>query len=147
MIKAILIIYNGEDLNEGIVSVIAENMRTMTNATNVDVFSLDKVDSVNPTLEDDAMTPEDKAVVLIGTMMKNQLSSNPSTFEFAKELLHKIEVARNRANSKNNRAFINALFILSQEDLRISRHLLEKYHLNEELIRVIKSIYHSVVSV
>lgn len=85
-------------------------------------------------------TPEDEAVVVIGTIMKDELTHFNAT-AFLASLMQKINEASVAPNQESNKAFMNALFILSKEDLVISSSLLKKYKLNAQKIALIKRAY------
>lgn len=86
------------------------------------------------------MMPEEKAVIYIGTLMKDELT-NFNAVAFTSALLSRINEASTNPSQEDNKAFMNALFILSGEDLRISRTILEKYKLDPQRIALIKHAY------
>lgn len=94
--------------------------------------------------QEEEKTPEEQAVIYVGTVMKDELSKPWEPEEFIAALTQKIREAR-IADNDESRRFMDALFILSQEDLIVSRGLLKKYKLNEKKILLIKRIYNLLV--
>lgn len=87
-------------------------------------------------------TPEDQAVRLIGTMFEEELLGDPIDLIVA--LSRAIQRAKKKPNNAANKAFMNALFILSQPDLCISKKLLVSHNIDESKIAVIRDLYNSV---
>lgn len=87
-------------------------------------------------------TPEDQAVRLIGTMFEEELLGDPIDLIVA--LSRAIQRAKKKPNNTANKAFMNALFILSQPDLCISKKLLVSHNIDESKIAVIRDLYNSV---
>jgi len=97
--------------------------------------------------EKDALNAEEQAAVFIGTKFEKALKQEPyEPMMFAAPLFESISKAHRNPNTTASRSLMNALFILSQEDLNISASLLEKYHLDAEKIKTIKRVYNLVVN-
>lgn len=88
-------------------------------------------------------TPEDQAIIFLGTVMKNELEKGSKAI-FVNGLINRIEKARKHPNREMSREFMNTLFILSQEDLTISAGLMTKYNFDEEKIAIVKEVYNIV---
>lgn len=95
--------------------------------------------------EEIELTPEDNAAILIGTTLADSIA-NYNASNFVKDILAKVEKCKRNPGKKENKAFMNALFILSNEDLRISKGLLDKYGLDPEKIAIIKKTYNFISS-
>jgi hypothetical protein len=89
----------------------------------------------------DDLTPEDHAVVYIGTIMRNELA-NYNTNNFISSLITRINEASVHPENEDSRKFMNALFILSKEHLIVSRRVLAKYHMTQQKLDVIRRTYH-----
>ena len=96
-------------------------------------------------MEEAELTPEDNAAILIGTTLADSIA-NYNASNFVKDILAKVEKCKRNPGKKENKAFMNALFILSNEDLRISKGLLDKYGLDPEKIAIIKKTYNFISS-
>lgn len=88
-------------------------------------------------------TPEDQAVRLIGTMFADELLCD-DPIDLIVALSRAIQRAKRKPNNAANKAFMNALFILSQPDLCISKKLLTSHNIDESKIAMIRDIYNSV---
>ena len=89
------------------------------------------------------ITAEDNAAIYVGTIMEEELKHfNPGVL--IASLTKRMNDAKKQPNKKANREFMNALFILAQTDLCISREILEKYNLNAEKLLLIKETYNFV---
>lgn len=88
---------------------------------------------------------EEQAVIVIGTTMRDELEHfNPLAFGAA--IIEKVNRAKKNPNRETNRAFMNALFVLSQEDVNISQSLLDEYNMDSHKISIIKSIYTTMLA-
>lgn len=88
-------------------------------------------------------TPEEEAVIYVGTVMKDVLGVKFTPEDFVAALTKKISECRN-SHTEEAKRFMNSLFILSQEGLVISQSILKKYKLNEKKILIIKRVYNLV---
>lgn len=93
--------------------------------------------------EAEATTPEDQAIIFLGTVMKHELEHGSKAI-FVNGLINRIEKARKRPDKEMSREFMNSLFILSQEDLNISVGLMKKYNFDEEKIAIVKEVFNMV---
>jgi len=103
------------------------------------------VNSVNTTESKEELTAEEQALIFIGNEFKEELSDYKPEL-FLSKLLQRIAELRTSSDSEYAKAFMNALFILSQKDLNISQSLLRKYRLNEKKILMIKQVYNLIKS-
>lgn len=147
--KALVFLYTGQSIPENLQVAIATNLAKATDAKGIEIFNYDAKDlaklavikSINVEKKDTAMTAEDQAVIYIGTIMANALGEHYKAESFISELVSKLSEARRNPNDESSKQFMNALFILSQEDLNVSKTLLRKYHLDEKKIMIIKRIH------
>jgi len=87
-------------------------------------------------------TPEDRAAILVGTIMRDSLiGSNYSADTLVCNLVAKIREAKANPNNEFQREFMKALFILSQPDLKFNRNILKDMNLDKEKIAVIRDTY------
>lgn len=89
-------------------------------------------------------TPEDECCIFIGKMFEHILLPEAPITDFMLALIAAISEAKNDPLNEKSRKFMNALFILSQEDLVISKEIMRDMHINEEKLKVIKRIYNSI---
>lgn len=159
--RFLIIKFKGEEVPEKLVTAIGTRIKEFCKVQGkAEVIALDEEDIANivishtlqkmlaphyPMLAEPELTPEDKAVIYIGTVLNECLGSNYKTENFVAKLAEKITEVKNRDDSEA-REFMNAIFILSQEDLKISKSILKKYKLDENKIRIIKRLYNLVVS-
>lgn len=148
---SLVFLYDGTAPSPAVVGAIACELTQKCEAENVQAFVgdgkaiaeaivkniKDDVDMVN----EEEMTAADKAVVFIGETFRDILGHDYTKMGFILELTRMMFQARKHPGVSKNKALMNALFILSQEDLKISKSLLEQYHLDEEKLLVIKEIY------
>lgn len=146
MKRYIVIAHNGDPSTNQMREEIAEYINKSCNAvaieiTEVSEFELDLVRKANNAKStDDDGTPEDEAVIYIGSIFKNELANfNPSKFTGA--LANKIAEASNDPSKESNKRFMNSLFILSKDELLISQNLMKKYKLDRQRISLIKNVY------
>lgn len=151
--RVIVLVFSGEEPDAGVLATIAANIGAMCNTDQVDPFVLNPGDIASAVLsglqlnipgqtkESECKTPEDNAAVLIGGLMKKVLGKDYSPRLFMSQLIEKINGAKKRPNNQLNREFMNALFILSQPDLNLSRAILTETHLDEDKIAIIRDTY------
>ena len=94
----------------------------------------------------DTLTPEDEAIVYIGTIFKDVLARPYNSTVFIHKLMEKIMNAAENPELESSKRLINALFILSQEKLNVSATILKKYNMSKEKIGTIKRVYDLVKS-
>lgn len=159
--RFLIIKFKGEEVSENLIRIMSSTIKNRCNVQEkVEVLTLDEDDIANivisttlkkmltphcPTLEESELTPADKAVIYVGTVLNPYLGSNYKTENFVAKLAEKITEVKNRDDSEA-REFMNAIFILSQEDLKISKSILKKYKLDENKIRIIKRLYNLIAS-
>lgn len=158
--RALVIIYTGEEVEKDVLDTIAAYLAQYdNNVTDVVTFNAQEISKIilresNCVIEkagkkdpvtQEAQTPEDKAVVFIGTIMKEELGSDYTDRTFVASIIDRIRCAKKYPTRTANREFMNALFILSQEDLKISSSLMEKYNLNRERLAIIRETYNFFV--
>lgn len=154
-LKALIVMYEGDTVSSELVASIGSAINAECRAKNISVYSYDEKDIANaiikfatpeeePKSNHSEYNAEEKAVIYIGTLFQNVLGQSYKTETFVSALTQKISEAR-YASDEDSKAFMNALFVLSQEDLHISQALLRKYRMNESKILIIKRIYNIVV--
>ncbi len=149
--RSLVFLYDGNTPSRQVIGDFAFRLSTECVATNVQAFVGDDkaiAESIIKNVKAEAdvaieeeMTAADKAVVFIGETFRDILSHDYTKMGFILELTRMMFQARKHPGVSKNKALMNALFILSQEDLKISKSLLEQYHLDEEKLLVIKEIY------
>jgi len=153
--RAIVLIYSGEEPTKEVLAVIAANIAVACETEQVDPFVLNPKEiaqailegvklKVSMPLEKEAQckTPEDRAAILVGTIMRNSLiGSNYSADTLVCNLVAKIREAKANPNNEFQREFMKALFILSQPDLKFNRNILKDMNLDKEKIAVIRDTY------
>lgn len=82
-------------------------------------------------------TPEDAAIIYFGTILAHALAKPFNKKEFTGALLN----AYLRLEKEEKERFDNALEILSGEDLKISKSLMDKYNFTGQKIAVFKTLY------
>lgn len=154
--RAILLIYTGDQISQETIETIAAVIGAQCDTERIDnfVYSAEEiaaaimqgkradVATVKPKTQQ--LTPEDEAVVFIGNVMKDALEAPFDGYNLFKELMLKIDELRNSENTEMRKQFMNALFILSQENLVISKSLMKKYHFSQEKLMTIKKTYNFV---
>ena len=155
--KALIILYQGQELTEAEISSIA--VCTSTNSHKVCSITLlrdievaqsimkavktSEIPVETKTAVGTVVTPEDNAVIFLGTMMESELKHfDPGVF--IASLVKRVNEAKKQPSKRVNREFMNALFILSQEDLCISKEILDKYNFDSEKIKLVKETYNFV---
>lgn len=149
--RALVVLYEGKEVPAVVLDRIGRELTAFADAAGTAAFiQLDSTDiakQVTPSVAVEVVdstrtnvTAEDQAIIYLGNKMAKYLGANFNPVTFASAILEKLDKSRN-SNNKDAKAFVNALFILSQEDLRISKEILKKYNFNEDVINVIKSIY------
>lgn len=148
--KAIIVYYRGEINDYDVMKITtafpadADVVGATTLSDNEIATAIAKTVSITEEKEE-KLTPEDNAVILVGTVLAESIA-NYNASNFVKDILAKVEKCKRNPGKKENKAFMNALFILSTEDLRISKGLLDKYGLDPEKIAIIKKTYNFISS-
>lgn len=159
--RAVLIIFDGTELPNTVIDTIAKHIANIADAEKVDTFiySAKEIASIiinnvgkpeNASIEPKPIerTPEDQAIIFIGTIMKDALEAPYDGYVLFKALVNKIDELRNDLITQTGKEaydqFMNALFILSQENLVVSKSLMKKYHFSQEKIATIKKTYNFV---
>ena len=156
-LKALVFMYEGDAVSSELVANIGTAINAECKGKNISVYSYDEKDIANaiikfatpeeePKSKPSEYNPEENAVIYIGTLFQNVLGQSYKTETFVSALTQKISEAR-YASDEDSKAFMHALWVLSQEDLHISQALLRKYRMNESKILIIKRIYNIVTSV
>ena len=149
--KAIIVYYRGEINNYDVMKITtafpvdADVVGAATLSNDEVAAAVAKVVPFEAKKEEVELTPEDNAAILIGTIFADSIA-NYNASNFVKDILAKVEKCKRNPGKKENKAFMNALFILSNEDLRISKGLLDKYGLDPEKIAIIKKTYNFISS-
>lgn len=152
--RVIVLVFSGEEPDASILATIAANIAATCDTDQVDPFVLGPKDIASavlsginlniPSEKDNASeckTPEDNAAVLIGGLMKKELSKDFTNQFFVASLIDRIRKARKYPNNQLNREFLNALFILSQDNLNLSKSILAETNLNLDRIAIIRDTF------
>lgn len=158
--RAIVLIFEGTEVSAETLDVIAAAIAAQCNTLTVDNFvysSKEIADAImrsdlkysgitaaNPVTEA-TITPEDEAIIYIGTVMKEDLQKPFNKYTLSRAIIDKINSYV--PGSEQATRFVNALFILSQENLEVSRNLMKKYHFSIEKIAVFKKMYNALVKI
>ena len=157
--RAIILIFEGTEVSEETLDVIAAAISAQCNTMTVDNFvysSKEIADAImksdlkcgearpTPVIEE-TKTAEDEAIIYIGTIMEEDLKKPFNKYALSGAIIDKM---RNYPpGSEEATRFINALFILSQENLEVSRNLMKKYHFSIEKIAIFKKMYNTLVKI
>ena len=158
--RAIILIFSGDEPDEHVIAEISQKLYAMCGAENVDPYTLDQKDLVLSAIKSlksvplvkeckedtSCKTPEDNAALFIGVKMKNQLGADYTPHFFIAALMNAINAARKRPNNQANKQFMNALFILSQPDLNLSKDILTEFNLDADKIAIIRDTYNLMKS-
>jgi acylphosphatase len=156
--RAIIVLFTGEEPDEVVRGAIKHAIRNHADER-IEIVQLGSEEIVKylvegvcktekPAKEASVVTmrtPEDEAVIYIGTQMKDELT-HFNAAQFVSALSNKMAEASVNPYSEESKQFMNALFILSKEDLVISQSLLKKYKLNSQRINLIKRVYNLTAS-
>ena len=158
--RAIVLIFEGTEVSTETLDVISAAIAAQCNTMTVDNFVYSSkeisdaimrsdlkysgVKPVSPVIEP-VKTPEGEAIIYIGTVMKEDLQKPFNKYTLSRAIIDKINSYD--LGSVEATRFINALFILSQENLEVSRNLMKKYHFSIEKIAVFKKMYNALVKI
>lgn len=153
-LNSIVILYEGTQPTEETISLLKEVLKEICSSGDilVSVYSGENISDImmketilhtveKPDLEPENKTPEDEAIIYIGTLMEEELKEPFDKVNFMHAIINRTLACKKLPTSESNKRFMNALFILSQEDLKISKSLLEKYNFDREKILTIKKVY------
>jgi len=151
--KMLIILFNGRTtVHEAARAEICRTLGELCEATSVEMMELNARElaiiaakpiaeqlQVEEKKESVTKTAEDEAIIYIGNVMKEELSKPKfDPIDFIDVLLHK---ARDSKNGADNRALLNAMFILSQDQLHVSESLMKEYNMTPYKIKLIKRCY------
>lgn len=157
--RAIILIFEGTEVSEETLDVIASAISAQCNTMTVDNFVYSSKEIADAIMKSDLKcsgtkpapvieekrTAEDEAIIYIGTIMEEDLKKPFNKYALSGAIIDKI---KNYApGSAEATRFINALFILSQENLEVSRSLMKKYHFSIEKIAIFKKVYNTLVKI
>lgn len=156
-LRAITLLFRGSEPNSETIAALSDIIGMSCQTTGIEFFTYDSKDLADSLIQSHKATyvdsgkhelnAEEQAVVFIGTKFEKALKQEPyEPMMFAAPLFESISKAHRNPNTTASKSLMNALFILSQEDLNISASLLEKYHLDAEKIKTIKRVYNLVVN-
>lgn len=123
-------VFSAEDLSN---LVVANTICTATKEGQAKILPLEK-------------TAEEEAMIYLGTTMSTAFEAPFNEYNLMMALTLQIEKTRSMADPEPHKRLMNALFILSQENLVISKSLMEKYHFSVKKIATIKKVYNFVTS-
>lgn len=154
--RALVIFFNGYEPNEPALAKVGAALYESCSAKDLNCFTFSgkelatmllKTGSVAVTpVQDEEKTPEDEAVIYIGTLLEKDLKEPFDSYKFFRAVMNKIDEFRIHFSEEEHKRLMNALFILSQEDLEVSRKLLKKYHFSQEKILILKKVYNFVTT-
>lgn len=154
--RALVILFTGYEPNESALAEVSAVLNERCSAENLDCFTFSAKDlatmllTIDPTTvahgQNEETTPEDKAVIYIGTLLEKDLKEPFDGYKFFRAVLNKIDEVKIHFSEEEHKRLMNALFILSQEDLEVSRKLLKKYHFSQEKILILKKVYNFVTT-
>ena len=154
--RAILFLFEGEQIPKSTIGRIGAEIGTACNAENVKAFVFCSEEIAKLVLRNNGVimhanietpepqqekTPEEEAIVYIGEIMETELKAPFNANEFVTALVKKIGEIRTSFGPEVNQRFMNAMFILSGENLCISKNLMKKYKFSQEKINAIKQTY------
>lgn len=153
-LHAIVVFYDGKTPTEtdiDVLGAVLDERFGMTTDSQIMVYSEKELSNliltgipqvkelITPAKEVSNRTPEDYAVIYIGEILKPYLKDY-NYEQFVPILTRKI-VAAQQNMTEDDRKFLNALDVLSQHTLNISKSLLREYYLTPRIITVIKNTY------
>lgn len=153
--KAIVILYDGEEPSIAAVTNIAQAVAINCEASRVDPVVMNEDDiakilvksvgrAVHNKVEKEALkeeiTPEDNALIVVGKIFAVSLMSGSDLLFYRALVAKTAEIAENHSADPNN-VLKNALHILSRENLVVSKKLLKEFHFNERRLEMIKQVY------
>lgn len=153
-LHAIVVFYDGKTPTEtdiAVLGAVLDERFGMTTDSQIMVYSEKELSNliltgipqvkelITPAKEVSNRTPEDYAVIYIGEILKPYLKDY-NYEQFVPILTRKI-VAAQQNMTEDDRKFLNALDVLSQHTLNISKSLLREYYLTPRIITVIKNTY------
>lgn len=154
-IHAIVIFYDGKTPTEQDIEVISsaiDNRCGIVRDGQILVYSAEELSQLvltdsqkpivitaGPSKKVEKRTPEDYAIIYIGEILKPYLK-NYNYEQFVPILIRKI-IASQQNMTEDDRKFLNALDILSQHTLEVSKSLLREYYFTPRILEVIKNTY------
>lgn len=154
--RAILFLFEGEQIPRSTISRIGAEIGAACNTENAKAFVFSAQEIAELMLRSNGVmihanvetsepqqekTPEEEAIVYIGEIMETELRAPFNANEFVTALIKKIGEIRASFDPEVNQRFMNAMFILSGENLCISKSLMKKYKFSQEKINAIKQTY------
>lgn len=128
---AVKIVANNPNVEEEFRTALASILGTIANLKNVEVTSVYDSSNIEDTKELDK-TPEDQAVIFLGTLFAEEIA-NP--LSFANALMRALNT-----DSTHKSEIKKSIKILSQETLVVSKKLLKKFKFDENVFNVIKFV-------
>lgn len=154
--RALVILFNGYEPDKPALAKVGAALNETCSAENLSCIAFSAKDLATMLLktgpitiapiQDEETTPEDKAIIYIGTLLEKDLKEPFDGYKFFRAVLNKIDEIKIHFSEEEHKRLINALFILSQEDLEVSRKLLKKYHFSQEKILILKKVYNFVTT-
>lgn len=156
--RAIVIMYIGEEPPAEMVhSIVAQVAIRCDAQQSIDVQTYSSKDIGNilvgkakkiieEATRDEDRTPEDQAVIYLGTVLKDTLEAPFNEYNLMVGLTLYIQKVKATGSEEDNRKLMNALFILSRENLVVSESLMKKYHFTPRKISTIRKVYNFVTN-
>ena len=154
--RAILFLFEGEQISRSTISRIGAEIGTVCNTEDVKAFVFSAQEIAELVLRNNGVmihanvetsepqqekTPEEEALIYIGTIMETELKAPFNANTFVTALVKKIGEIRTSFDPEVNKRFMNAMFILSGDNLCISKSLMKKYRFSQEKINAIRQTY------
>jgi hypothetical protein len=149
--QAVLLIFDGTEVDKATIVAITNALAECCGTAKVNTFVYSAKEIADMIIRNvgtaktinlqsvDELSPEDNAIIYIGTVMKDALEAPYNNYNLFRALMKKIDELS--TDHEERKRFMNALFILSQENLEVSRALMRKYHLSQEKIATIRNTY------
>jgi hypothetical protein len=97
-------------------------------------------------MKDEDRSPEDQAIIYLGTVLKGVLEAPFKEYDLMLGLVMYIQKVKEIGSEEENRKLMNAFFILSRENLVVSESLMKKYHFTPRKISTIRKVYNFVTN-
>lgn len=159
-IRAIVFLFHGEDVTDLLISKMALMIKNHcelddNDEVSVTVRSGSEISNIigdrlgdfekKPTDEGTCKTPEDNAVFYIGKVMSKYLGKNYNPMFFSSELLHKAAKACEDPKKSPNKELLNALRILNQPTVNVSKTILKEVNMTKEIVELIQGLVRGII--
>lgn len=90
-------------------------------------------------------TPEDNAVFYIGKVMSKYLGEKYNPMSFSSELLRRAAKACEEPKKSPNKELLNALRILNQPTVNVSKTILKEVNMTKEIVELIQGLVCKII--